>query len=59
MILWQVPLQVAGKRSEAVILSEAKNLALCIFKDLRDSSPSAAPQHDGPDEFFRSLFNPV
>jgi hypothetical protein len=39
----------------AVILSEAKNLALRIFMNIRDSSSPAAPQNDGAYEFFRSL----
>ena len=44
----------------AVILSEAKNLALRIVMNIRDSSfavpgPPAAPQNDNAYEFFRSL----
>jgi hypothetical protein len=39
----------------AVILSEAKNLALRIFMNMRDSSSPAAPQNDTAYEFFRSL----
>jgi hypothetical protein len=39
----------------AVILSEAKNLALSILKAMRDSSSPAAPQNDSADGFFRSL----
>jgi hypothetical protein len=35
--------------------SEAKNLALRIFMNIRDSSSPATPQNDGADEFFRSL----
>jgi hypothetical protein len=50
--------QAAEKRFPAVILSEAKNLALRIFTAIRDSSSPAAPQNDGPDGFFRSLFTP-
>jgi hypothetical protein len=34
--------QAAGKRFQAVILSEAKNLALRIFKTIRDPSSSVA-----------------
>ncbi len=41
--------------SLAVILDEAKNLALAIFMALRDSSSPAAPQNDSPDGFSRSL----
>jgi hypothetical protein len=47
--------QAAEKRSPAVILSEAKNLALRIFMNIRDSSSPAAPQNDSAYEFFRSL----
>jgi hypothetical protein len=47
--------QAAEKRFPAVILSEAKNLALCIFMNIRDSSSPAAPQNDSAYEFFRSL----
>ncbi|MGO8736522.1 MAG: hypothetical protein ACLQVM_27435, partial [Terriglobia bacterium] len=36
-------------------LSEAKNLALSVFKAMRDPSSPAAPQDDSPKEFFRSL----
>jgi hypothetical protein len=38
----------------AVILSEAKDLALCVFMNIRDSSSPAA-QNDSANEFFRSL----
>jgi hypothetical protein len=38
--------------------SEAKNLALRIFMNIRDSSSPAAPQNDSPNGFFRSLFSP-
>jgi hypothetical protein len=41
----------------AVILSEAKNLALRIFMKIRDSSSPAAPQNDTAYEFFRSLLS--
>jgi hypothetical protein len=47
--------QAAEKRFQVVILSEAKNLALSIFKTMRDPSSPAAPQDDSPSEFFRSL----
>jgi len=47
--------QAAGKRFQAVILSEAKNLALSIFKTMRDPSSPAAPQDDSLEGFFRSL----
>ena len=55
----------------AVILSAAKNLALplrvdyakdlalSIFKAMRDSSSPAAPQNDSATGFFRSLFSPA
>ena len=43
----------------SVILSEAKNLALRIFMNIRDSSSPAAPQNDTAYEFFRSLFSPA
>jgi hypothetical protein len=49
--------QAAEKPSSTVILSAAKNLALCIFKAMRDSSPPAAPQNDIGYGFFRSLFS--
>ena len=56
--------QAAEKRIQAVILSEAtyrpvrgeaKNLALSVFKAMRDPSSPAAPQDDSPKGFFRSL----
>jgi hypothetical protein len=47
--------QAAEKRSPAVILSEAKNRALRIFMNTRDSSSPAAPLNDSSHEFFRSL----
>jgi hypothetical protein len=49
--------EVAGKRSHAVILRAVKDLALCIFKAMRDSSSPAA-QNDSAYEFFRSLLSP-
>jgi hypothetical protein len=49
----------AEKRFPAVILSEAKNLALRIFMNIRDSSSPAAAQNDSAYEFFRSLFYPL
>jgi hypothetical protein len=49
------PQQAAEELSRAVILSEAKDLALCIFNAMRDSSSPAAPQNDSPHGFFRSL----
>jgi hypothetical protein len=52
-------LQAAEKPHNAVILSAAKDLALSIFKAMRDSSSPAAPQNDSADEFFRSLFSPA
>ena len=52
-------LQAAEKRFRAVILSEAKNLALRIFMNIRDSSSPTAPQNDSVYEFFCSLFNPA
>src|SRR5208337_28654 len=33
----------------------ARNLALSVFKTMRDSSSPAAPRNDTPNEFFRSL----
>jgi hypothetical protein len=48
-------LQAAEKRFPAVILSVAKDLALRIFMDIRDSSSPAAPQNDTAYEFFRNL----
>jgi hypothetical protein len=63
--------QAAEKPSRAVILSAAKNLALplrvnyakdlalSIFKAMRDSSSLAAPQNDSADKFSRSLFSPA
>jgi hypothetical protein len=48
--------QAAEKPSNAVILSGAKDLALCIFNAMRDSSSPAAPQNDSAYEFLRSLF---
>ena len=48
-------LQASGKPFPAVILSEAKNLAMRIFMNIRDSSSPAAPQNDSAYEFFRSL----
>jgi len=50
-------IQAAEKRFPAVILSEAKNLALRIFMNIRDSSSPAAPQNDSAYEFFRSLLS--
>jgi hypothetical protein len=47
--------EAAEKRFLAVILSEAKNLALRIFMTVRDSSSPAAPQNDNAHGFFRSL----
>jgi hypothetical protein len=47
--------QAAEKRSNAVILSGAKDRALSIFKAMRDSLSPAAPQNDSAFEFFRSL----
>jgi hypothetical protein len=38
----------------AVILSEAKDLALCFFNAMRDSLSPAAPQNDDSNGFFRS-----
>jgi hypothetical protein len=52
-------MQAAQKGFRAVILSVAKDLALCIFMEIRDSSSPAAPQNDSPDGFFRSLYTPV
>ncbi|MGO8734636.1 MAG: hypothetical protein ACLQVM_17810, partial [Terriglobia bacterium] len=49
--------QAAEKPRHTVILSEAKNLALSVFKAMRDPSSPAAPQDDSPKEFFRSLLN--
>ena len=43
----------------AVILSAAKNLALSVFRAMRDSSSPGAPQNDSADGFFRSLFSPA
>jgi hypothetical protein len=54
----RVASQAAEKRLPAVILSEAKNLALRIFMNIRDSLSPAAPQNDSAYEFVRSLFNP-
>jgi hypothetical protein len=48
--------QAAEKLSRAVILSGAKDVGLCIFMAMRDSSSPAAPQNDSPDGFFPSLF---
>ena len=53
------PLQAAEKPLRAVILSGAKDLALSIFKAVRDSSSPAAPQNDSMDGFFRSLYSPA
>jgi hypothetical protein len=47
--------QAAEKPSNAVILSEAKDRTLSIFKAVRDSSSPVAPQNDSAAEFFRSL----
>ena len=49
--------QAAEKPSNIVILSEARDLALSIFKTGRDSSSPAAPQIDKAEGFFRSLFS--
>jgi hypothetical protein len=51
--------QAAEKPYNAVILSAAKDLALSIFKAMRDSSSPAAPQNDSADEFFRSRQSPA
>jgi len=51
--------QAAEKRFLAVVLSEAKNLALRIFMEMRDSLSPAAPQNDNSHGFFRSLFSPA
>jgi hypothetical protein len=40
----------------AVILSAAKNLALSVFKAMRDSSSPLHLKNDSAFEFFRSLF---
>jgi hypothetical protein len=40
-----------------VILSEAKDLALSVFKTMRDPSSPSAPQDDSLKEFFRSLLS--
>jgi len=32
-----------------------RNLALSVFKTMRDSSSPAAPRNDTPNDFFRSL----
>jgi len=56
--LWQsfrAPEAAAEKRFPAVILSVAKDLALRIFVEIRDSSSPAAPQNDSPEGFVRSL----
>ena len=37
------------------IFMAARNLALSIFKAMRDSSSPGAPRNDRPDRFFRSL----
>jgi hypothetical protein len=47
--------QAAEKPFQAVILSEAKNLALSDFKAMRDPSSPAVPQDDSPEQLFRSL----
>jgi hypothetical protein len=47
--------QAAEELFRAVILSVAKDLALCIFNTMRDSASPAAPQNDSPDGFSRSL----
>jgi hypothetical protein len=47
--------QAAEKGLNAVILSEAKDLALNVFMAMRDSSSPAAPQNDSLGRFFRSL----
>ena len=52
-------LDCCHSESFAVILSEAKNLALRIFMSIRDSSSPAAPQNDSADEFFRGLDSPL
>jgi hypothetical protein len=52
-------LEAAEKPFQAVILSEAKNLALSIFKTMRDPSSPATPQDDSRKGFFRRLFNPA
>jgi hypothetical protein len=57
-------LQAAEKPYNAVILSAAKDLALSIFKAMRDSSfarlrTAAAPQNYSAFESFRSLFSPA
>jgi hypothetical protein len=40
-----------GIEAHIFILSEAKNLALRIFMNIRDSSSPAAPQNDSAYEF--------
>ncbi|MGA2985492.1 MAG: hypothetical protein ABSG32_16900, partial [Terriglobia bacterium] len=52
-------LQAAEKRLNAVILSAAKDLALSVFKAMRDSSSPGAPQNVSAKGFFRSLFSPA
>ena len=47
--------EAAEKPSNTVILSGAKDLALCLYKAMRDSSSPAAPQNDSAYGFFRSL----
>ena len=51
--------QAAEKSLQAVIPSGARNLALSIFKTMRDSSSPAAPRNDRPEWFFRSPFSPA
>jgi hypothetical protein len=49
--------ELAEKRLNAVILSDPKNLALCIFIAMPDSSSPAAPLNDSAYEVFSSLFS--
>jgi type IV secretory pathway VirB2 component (pilin) len=47
------------RKNAAVILSAAKDLALGIFVEIRDSSSPAAPQNDSVYQLFRSLLGGV
>jgi len=52
-------LEAAEKRLHSGIVSEAKNLALNLFKAVRDSSSPAAPRNDRQRESSHRLRSPA
>jgi len=54
-----VILSVAKNLALPLRVNCAKDLALSIFKAMRDSSSPVAPQNDSAEGFFRRLFSPA